>query len=136
VSRIARLVLDTSAYSHFRAGHKETLEHIAGADVVHLPATVLGELFGGFQLGRQERENRQTLSEFLDEPFVSVLPTTAEVAEQYGRIYAELRRRGRPVPVNDMWIAASAIDSGGHLVTFDSDFQAVSGLTVTIFDHE
>ena len=129
-----RLVLDTSAYSHFRAGHKETLESIAGADVVHLPTTVLGELYGGFQLGRQERENRQALSDFLAEPFVSVLPTTPEVAEQYGRVYAALRRRGRPIPVNDMWIAAAAIDCGGHLVTFDSDFQFVSGLTVSLFD--
>ena len=129
-----RLVLDTSAYSHFRAGHSETVETIAGADVVHLPATVLGELYGGFRLGRHELENRQTLSEFLAEPFVSVLPTTPEIAEQYGGIYADLRRRGRPVPVNDMWIAAATIDCGGHLVTFDSDFQFVSGLTITLFD--
>ena len=50
------------------------------------------------------------------------------------RIDAALCRPGRPVPVNDMWIAAAAIDCGGHLVTFDSDFQFVSGLTVTIFD--
>jgi len=134
LTRIARLVLDTSAYSRFRAGHPEVLERIAQADVVHIPSTVLGELYGGFGLGRRERENRQSLAEFLDEAFVSVLPTTPEVAERYGQIYVGLRKRGRPVPVNDMWIAAAVIDCGGHLLTFDSDFRSIGSLSVTIVD--
>jgi predicted nucleic acid-binding protein len=132
VSRVGRLVLDTSTYSRFRAGDGEALDHIAQADVVLLPATVLGELYGGFATGRRERENFQTLSEFLSEPFVDVLPITREVAEQYGRVYAALRRQGRPVPVNDLWIAAATLDCGGHLVTFDSDFAAIPGLSATV----
>lgn len=132
MNRIGRLVLDTSAYSHFRARHEETLETIAEADVVLLPVTVLGELSGGFELGQRRRENWQALSDFLDEPFVSVLPTTSEVAEQYGRIYATLRRAGTPIPANDMWIAAATIDSGGQLMTFDRDFRVVPGLRARI----
>ncbi len=127
-------MLDTSAYSHFRAGHEEALDTIAGADVVQIPATVLGELYGGFEMGRREHENRQALSEFLAEPFVSVLPTSPEIAEQYGHIYAALRRAGTPVPVNDMWIAAATIDCGGRLLTFDSDFRLVPGLRVQVLE--
>lgn len=134
MTRPGRLVLDTSAYSRFRAGHEVALDHIAQADVVLLPATVLGELYGGFASGRRERENRQALEEFLEEPFAAVLPTTRQVAEQYGRVYGSLRRMGRPVPVNDMWIAAATLDCGGHLLTFDSDFSVIPGLVTTVVD--
>lgn len=126
-----RLVLDTSAYSHFRAGHPQVLDLLAAAATVVIPATVLGELEAAFQLGRRARENRLTLAEFLSEPFVTVWPTTAAVAGHYGRVFAELKRAGTPVPVNDVWIAAACLDCVGRLVTFDSDFERISGLDVT-----
>ncbi len=66
------LVLDTSAYSHFRRGHAEVLDGIATATVVYLPAVVLGELEAAFRLGSRRRENQATLAEFLEEPFVSI----------------------------------------------------------------
>lgn len=126
-----RLVLDTSAYSHFRAGHPQVLDLLAVAATVVIPATVLGELEAAFQLGRRARENRLTLAEFLSEPFVTVWPTTAAVARQYGRVFAELKRAGTPVPVNDVWIAAACLDCAGRLVTFDSDFERIAGLDFT-----
>ena len=127
-----RLVLDTSAYSHFRAGHPRVLELLARAATVVIPATVLGELDAAFQLGRRDRENRLTLAEFLGESFVTVWPTTATVARHYGRVFAELKRAGTPIPVNDVWIAAACLDCNGQLVTFDSDFQRISGLEFTV----
>ncbi|MEO6401169.1 MAG: PIN domain-containing protein, partial [Vicinamibacteria bacterium] len=60
-------------------------------------------------------------------------PTTAHVARRYGQIFAQQRRAGLPVPVNDMWIAAACIDCGGHLVTFDQDFARIAGLDRTVF---
>jgi tRNA(fMet)-specific endonuclease VapC len=127
-----RLVLDTSAYSHMRTGHAELLDLLAAAESLLVPVTVLGELEGAFELGSRAKANRQALTEFLSEPFVFVLDTTPEVARHYGQIYGRQRRSGRPVPVNDMWIAASAIDNGGHLLTFDSDFRRIEGLDCTI----
>ncbi|HYG62769.1 MAG TPA: type II toxin-antitoxin system VapC family toxin [Thermoanaerobaculia bacterium] len=117
-----RLVLDTSAYSHFRAGHPRVLDLVAAAEIVLLPVIVLGELEAGFSLGRRERENQVLLAEFLAEPFVSVLPVTPSVARQYGRLFTDLRRAGTPIPINDVWIAATTLDCGGHLLTFDGDF--------------
>jgi len=102
-----RLVLDTSAYSHFRAGHPRVLDLVAAAEIVLLPVIVLGELEAGFSLGRRERENQVLLAEFLAEPFVSVLPVTPSVARQYGRLFTDLRRAGTPIPINDVWIAAA-----------------------------
>ena len=73
---------------------------------------MLGELEAGFELGSRVRENRIVLAEFLEEPFVGTLPTTREVAGRYGRLFAELRRAGTPVPINDVWIAAATVALG------------------------
>jgi predicted nucleic acid-binding protein len=129
---IDRLVLDTSAYSHFRAGDERVLERIAAAEVVGVPAVVLGELEAGFVLGRRERENRSVLAEFLAESFVAILPVTPAVARRYGRLFAELRRAGLPIPINDVWIAATVLDFGGHLLTFDADFGRIASFDCTL----
>jgi tRNA(fMet)-specific endonuclease VapC len=100
--------------------------------MVALPTIVLGELEAAFTLGRRERENRSMLAEFLAESFVSVLPVTAAVARRYGRLFAELRRAGTPIAINDVWIAATALDCGGHLLTFDGDFGRIAALDCTI----
>jgi tRNA(fMet)-specific endonuclease VapC len=117
-----------------RAGHGEVLDLIAGAEVVLVPVTVLGELEAGFELGRRPRENRMTLASFLAESFVSVIPTTTEVARRYGRLFARLRRAATPIPVNDIWIAAATVDCGGRLITFDSDFARVEGLDCIVLE--
>ena len=127
-----RLVLDTSAYSHFRAGHPQVLDQLAQAAAIVLPVTVLGELEAAFQLGRRALENRVTLAEFLGESFVTVWPTTTAVAGHYGRLFAELKRAGTPIPVNDVWIAAACLDCVGRLVTFDGDFKRIPGLECTL----
>jgi predicted nucleic acid-binding protein len=126
--RASRLSLDTSAYSKFRAGDTRVHDLIAAAEIVLVPAVVLGELYGAFEMGSRVRENRITLSEFLTEPFVKVVPISADVARQYGRVYAGLRRSGTPIPANDVWIAAATIDQGACLLTFDRDFERVAGL--------
>ncbi len=126
------VVLDTSAYAHFRAGHFGVIEHISKAAAIHIPVVVLGELFAGFRLGSRRRENEVVLAEFLRESFVSVLPVTQRVAECYGEIFSRLRRGGTPVPVNDIWIAATAMAAGAHLLTFDSNFKRIKQLELTV----
>ncbi len=96
--------------------------------------TVLGELEAGFELGNRARENRIVLAEFLSEPFVSILPTTPQIARRYGEIFARLRRAGTPVSVNDIWIGASTVDCGGHVVTFDRDFHRMKPLDHTVLE--
>lgn len=127
-SGASRLVLDTSAYSYFRVGHRDVLEALARAERVLIPVTVLGELEAAFEWGRRALENRRALESYLDEPYVDVLPVSAAVARQYGRVFTALRRAGTPLPVNDIWIAAAALDCGGTLLTFDRDFGRVPGL--------
>ena len=128
ISGADRLVLDTSAYSHFRTGHPEVLDALARAERVLIPATVLGELEAAFELGNRARENRRALKTYLEETFVDVLPVTPAVAHHYGRVFSALRRAGTPIPVNDIWIAAATLDCGGTLLTFDRDFSRIPGL--------
>ena len=129
-----RLVLDTSAYSHLRAGHAQVLDLVANAAVVVIPVTVLGELEAGFELGQRAQENRRVLTEFLDEPFAGVLDVTATTVRYYARIIASLRRAGTPIPVNDVWIAAATMECNGHLLTFDRDFRRIMDLDLTLLE--
>lgn len=93
-----------------------------------IPTTVLGELEAAFELGGRARENRRVLDDFVGEPFVDLLDTTASVARHYGRVFSALKRAGTPLPVNDIWIAAATFDCGGTLLTFDRDFERIAGL--------
>jgi len=127
-SGVSRLVLDTSAYSHFRTGHPDVHDALARAERVLIPVTVLGELEAAFEWGSRARENRRALESYLEEAFVDVLPATPAVARQYGRVFTVLRRAGTPLPVNDIWIAAATLDCGGTLLTFDTDYARVPGL--------
>ena len=132
--RVQRLALDTSAYSKLRSGDTRVRDLIAEAEAVLVPTPVLGELHGAFALGSRTRENRAALSDFLAEPFVSVVPVSETVARHYGRVFAALRRAGTPIPANDMWIAACAIDQGACLLTFDHDFANIAGLDHILLD--
>ena len=126
--RVSRLVLDTSAYSHFRRGHAGVIDALARAERVLIPMTVLGELEAAFELGSRARDNRRVLDDFLAEPFVDLLDITASVARHYGRVFSTLTRACAPLPVNDVWIAAATLDCGGTLLTFDRDFDRIPGM--------
>jgi tRNA(fMet)-specific endonuclease VapC len=129
---VERLLLDTSAYSHLRTGHKGVLDRVAAATTVLMPVIVVGELEAAFAAGTRTQENRASLEEFLAEAFVSVVPVTRSVARRYGALFGVLRRAGTPIPVNDIWIAAIAIEQHGALLTFDRDFARVPELSVVV----
>ena len=121
-----RVVLDTNAYSQLFRGDQRVL--------AILPVTVLGELLAGFRMGSREARNRKDLGEFLSQPTVRVLSTTEEVADVYASLVTSLRRQGRRIPTNDVWIAAHAMSIGGILVSFDAHFEAVEGLQRWVFE--
>lgn len=124
------LMLDTSAYSAFKRGHAEIEDAMRRASRLLVPTTALGELLGGFERGTRRRANREDLRAFLRTPRVSVTPTIEPTAQRYAVIYAAVRVTGRPIPTNDMWIAASAMEHGAELLTLDRDFLAVAQIVV------
>jgi tRNA(fMet)-specific endonuclease VapC len=122
------MLLDTSAYVRFLAGDKKVLSCLAQAGRVNMSVFVLGELVAGFRSGSKERQNRQILDRFLAKPGVVVLDATRETAEYFGLIKTALKKSGQPIPLNDIWIAAHALETGSVLVTYDAHFAVVPGL--------
>lgn len=125
------LLLDTSAYTAFKKGHHEALKAIREAEQILLPTVVIGELLAGFEAGHRRQKNRTELDAFLKSPRVSIVSTTPETAERYAHIYAYLRKNGRPIPTNDLWIAASAMEHSAELLTWDAHFLNVVQVLVT-----
>jgi tRNA(fMet)-specific endonuclease VapC len=117
-----RLFLDTSAYSEFKRGNTEVIEMIRCANQIYVNAIVVGELLSGFDGGKWREKNRKELGEFLAHATVTTQSITHETAERYSFIRQRLKKRGAPIPANDMWIAASVMEMGTFLVTCDSDF--------------
>ena len=102
------VVIDTNAYSAFKLGRQDAVGVVKAAETIVFTPTVLGELLGGFSLGKRGQQNEEELQQFLDHPKVIFLTINAKTAEEYARIYQELKAKGRPIPTNDMWIAAMA----------------------------
>lgn len=103
-------------------------------DEMILPATVLGEFKAGLFPTRAGDRNRNALDVFLQKATVRVVPITDRTSDLYAKIYQELRKKGKPIPQNDMWIAASALENGADLATGDAHFRHVPMLTVIVVD--
>ena len=117
-----RICLDTSGYSHFRRGMPEAMRAVTRARTVLVPAIVLGELRVGFRLGTRRGENEERLRQFIEESAVAILNVDDEAASHYAEIVVELRRHGKPIPTNDIWIAALAAREGATVLTTDGHF--------------
>lgn len=89
---------------------------------------VIAELLFGFRRGSRYERNRRDLDGFLENPYVELVPVTSVTAERFGRIAAALRATGRPIPTNDIWIAAQAMETGADLISFDTHYGHVDGL--------
>ena len=122
------LLIDTNVYAAFKDGVPAAVDELRRAERIGLCTPVLGELYGGFRYGTQEARNVEELEEFLDTPRVVVFGADETTAQFYAHIHANLRRSGRPIPTNDMWIAATAMQHGFAVCSYDVHFESVDGL--------
>ena len=123
-----KILLDSNAYSAFMRGNYEVRDLIQAAEEVLLSAIVVGEQLFGFRQGAHYERNLAELRSFLERPYVSFVPVGPVTADRYSRIAASLRAKGRPIPTNDVWIAAHAMETGADLVSADGHFQHVDGI--------
>ena len=126
-----KILLDTNAYTAWKRGHEPVALRVRGATHIYLSAVVAGELLFGFRHGARYERNRRELDAFLDSQYVSLVPVTLETADRFGRIAAHLRRKGTPIPTNDVWIAAHAMETGAELISLDAHFSVIDGLVWT-----
>ncbi len=125
-----KVMLDTSAYSAFLRGNEEAAQALREADEIYLNPVVLGELYAGFAKGGREKKNRDILREFLASPRVQVAVIDEETAERYAAIITYLWQKGTPLPTNDLWIAATAMQYGLKLITTDTHYRNVPQIIV------
>ena len=123
-----RVLLDSNAYAHLMRGHEQVLELVRGAEETLLSAVVVGELMYGFRQGSYFERNVAALRAFLNNPYVSFVDVGQVTADRYSRIAVSLRAMGRPIPTNDVWIAAHAMETGADLISADRHFEHVDGI--------
>jgi len=129
-----KVMMDTSAYTAFLRGSPEVKEAVQQADAIVFNPVVLGELIAGFLMGRNERKNRAILKDFLSSPRVIVAEIDEETSERYAVIVQSLRMKGTPIPTNDLWIAASAMQHGLKVLTTDKHYLEVPQIITEYFE--
>ena len=122
------VLVDTDAYSALMRGHPVVATRVRETDRVLLSTIVVGELLFGFRSGTRYERNRKNLELFLRNAYVALVPVTWATAERFGRVAAALRAKGMPIPTNDIWIAAHAMETGADLLSFDQHYSHVDGL--------
>lgn len=105
------VALDTNAYSAFMRGEPSRINIVRAASRILMPLFVLAELRAGFTAGSKSASNAANLQRFLGTPRVSILAPDEATTHQYAQLFAFLRRRGTPIPANDLWIASLSIQS-------------------------
>jgi len=123
-----RILLDTIAYSDWRR-HGQWNRTISTASEVLMPAIVLGELRYGFQGAAKATENEAKLSHFLQHPAVRVVSVGEPASRCYAYLKHFLRIQGTPIPENDIWIAALALEHTTPLLTSDGHFDHLPQVT-------
>lgn len=122
------LLLDTNAYSRLRLGDESVLRALDAVERVYFSIFVKAELLYGFAGGRREVANKKLLDEFLSVPSVKLLQTSEQTARCYARIKNDLKKKGTPIPINDIWIAAHTMEYETRLLSFDGHFDQIAGL--------
>lgn len=120
-----RLALDTNAYTAFCKGHSKAVDAIQIADEIILPLMVVAELRAGFAVGRKGDENEKTLQRFLNSSRVTIKNPNEDTTYIYARLFAYLRNKGTPIPINDLWIASIVFQNDAALLTYDQHFEVL-----------
>jgi tRNA(fMet)-specific endonuclease VapC len=128
---VSDVLIDTNFYCDAMRGVPKAVAVLRESDQILVSPIVVGELLSGFKSGKSENANRNQLRKFLAQERVRVLQVTTETAEFYALIHEQLKRKAKPVPTNDLWIAASAMENGTRLATTDAHFRHIDGILLT-----
>lgn len=120
------LALDTNVVIDYFKRSPHVTGVINQAERIYLPLTVIGELYFGAYRSLRPSAKKQEIEDFL--LTVEILNPDLQTTTVYGAVKAALVNNGSPIPYNDVWIAALAIQHDVPLYTFDKHFRAVDGL--------
>lgn len=120
------MILDTNALSDFMEGNPLVGTILEGIGSHHLPAIVLGEYWFGLGKSKREGELRANIEGIIRS--MQVLNVDAGTARHYAEIRSTLKSLGRPIPENDIWICALAIQHEMPIVSRDTHFDQIPGI--------
>lgn len=120
------IALDTSVAIRFLNGDAAITKRLLALPEIVLPTVVVGELLFGAENSTRPLQNLPWYMEFISA--CTVVALGRETATIYAKTRLALKRKGRPIPMNDVWIAAQCLEHGLVLVTNDTDFDYVDGL--------
>ncbi len=123
-----RILLDTNRYRDFCDGVPEAVERMQTAELIFVSFITLAELRAGFLAGTAEGTNERTLALFLNRPRLRILWPDEQTTHHYARLFLQLRRQGAPIPTNDIWIAALAVQHDLFLFSRDAHFDQLRQL--------
>ena len=123
-----RVAIDTNRLSDLFRGDADLAAWLGMCEEVLVPLPVLAEIKAGFHSGTRRPDNEAVLQRFLAKSNVGLLMPTRETAEQYARIFAQLKAAGTPIPTNDLWIAALSLENDLVIVTRDPHFRKIPQL--------
>ncbi len=121
-------LLDTNIVIAILEGDKRVMSEVARAAAIYHPAIVIGELYYGAFNSSKKNENTQRIDIYKSD--VVILNCDDDTAKYYGEIKTELKLKGRPIPENDVWIAALAKQYSLTLVTRDKHFNFIERLAL------
>ena len=111
-------------------GDEASIKIIRMYEEILISPIVIGELLAGFRRGKREDKNRLQLKDFLSRNRVITVSVSQDSSEFYSFILNELKKQGTPIPINDIWIAASVMEHGAGIATYDSHFEKIKGLMI------
>ncbi|HEY3356206.1 MAG TPA: type II toxin-antitoxin system VapC family toxin [Polyangia bacterium] len=117
-----RIVIDTNRYVDFGHGVADVEQRLRTVDEILVPFVTLAALRAGFACGAHPERNERHLTAFLNSPRVEVVCADEATTHHYARLFAQLRRQGTPLPTNDLWIAALAVQHDAFLFARDRHF--------------
>lgn len=121
-----RLLLDTNAIIALQRNAPGMVALVQGQAEIYVSSIAIGELFFGAYKSARSETNRETVRTFAAGR--AVLSVDTHTGDFYGLIKQALRAKGRPIPENDIWIAAHALQYDCTLVTDDAHFTEIDGL--------
>ncbi len=123
-----KISLDTNIVIRLFKNDKAVINLLSRKSKIYLPVPVTAELLFAAKNSGRPKENLKTYNEFIDT--CRVLNITRKTADQYSAIRLKLKQKGRPIPENDLWIAAVCIENNLPIITADEHFDNIEGLEV------
>lgn len=118
------MILDTNALSAWAEGRPEVQRPLRSAPRLVLPSVVLGEYYFGIRQSRHRHRYEIWLARNV--PFAEIATVTSATADAYANIHIELKQAGKPIPPNDVWIAALARQHSLPVLSNDRHFDSIT----------